>query len=111
MNDRSFIELEVADTIEEVSRWACRFGGPLVCEPQTITEPRNGLEIIGRLLTWAESQMPESELLTVTEVAVMLGISTRTVWRRVSAGGLPKPIQMGGLTKWRRAEIEEFING
>ncbi|RPI64229.1 MAG: helix-turn-helix domain-containing protein [Planctomycetaceae bacterium] len=41
----------------------------------------------------------------------MLGVSIRTIWRRVSAGELPKPIQVGGLTKWRRAEIEEWLHG
>lgn len=111
LNDRLFVELEVANTVENACRLTCRFGGLLACEPQTITEPRKGLEIIGRLLAWAESQTPLPELLTVEGVADMLGVSARTVWRRVSAGEIPEPIQMGGLTKWRRADMEEFING
>ena len=107
-----FEEMSLADLIEEVCVMACRFGGGHLINPHHhIMKTREALAVVGRLLAWAENQMPESELLTVAEVAVMLGISTRTAWCRVSAGGLPKPIQMGGLTKWRRADIEEFING
>jgi excisionase family DNA binding protein len=110
-DDRFSMDLEVADTVENASRLACRFGAPLVCETQRVTAPRKGLEIVGQLLAWAESRLPESELLTVDEVAHMLGVSVRTVWRRVSAEELPKPVQVGGLTKWRRSEIEEWLHG
>jgi predicted DNA-binding transcriptional regulator AlpA len=33
----------------------------------------------------------------VKKLAEMLGASVRTVWRLVSAGVLPKPVQVGGL--------------
>lgn len=34
--------------------------------------------------------------------AGMLGISRATFWRRVKDGTLPKPIRLGGSTRWRR---------
>jgi len=48
-------------------------------------------------------------LLSVKEVASALQISTRTVWRLVSSGELIKPLRVGRNTRWRRAELEEWI--
>ena len=42
-------------------------------------------------------------------VAAILGISRTSVWRRVADGTLPKPIRIGGLTRWSRAEIMALI--
>lgn len=58
-----------------------------------------------------ETPASEARLLTVKEVSYMLGVSTRTVWRRVSAGEMPEPIQVGRLAKWRRSEVERWLNG
>lgn len=69
---------------------------------------REALPIIGRLLTWAEKPA-ESDLLTVGEIAVKLGTSTRTVWRMASAGQIPAPVKIGGLTRWRRSDIQAMI--
>lgn len=51
----------------------------------------------------------ESLLLTADEVAQLLGISTRTLWRLCSAGRCPPPLRIGGNTRWRRAEIETWV--
>lgn len=110
-NDDQCFQLEVAQAIENLNRLAYRFGCPHLCETQTVTHPRKGLEILGRFLAWAEKQLPEAELLTAEQVADMLGVSTRTIWRRVSSGEIPEPMRIGGLTKWRRSEIEEIVNG
>lgn len=40
----------------------------------------------------------------------MLGVSDRSVWRRVEDGDIPQPIYIGRLAKWRIADIEECIN-
>jgi excisionase family DNA binding protein len=48
-------------------------------------------------------------LLSAREVASVLGISERQVWRMVSAGELPAPKNVGTLTKWRRSEIEAWV--
>jgi len=50
----------------------------------------------------AESQ---GEYLTVQQAASLLGLSTRSVWRRVSAGELPKPHYFGQLARWRRSDL------
>lgn len=50
-----------------------------------------------------------SLLLTVKEVAEMIGVSSRTVWRMRSSGELVPPIHVRGSIRWRRDEIERWI--
>ncbi|MCG3138054.1 MAG: hypothetical protein HJJLKODD_01911 [Phycisphaerae bacterium] len=49
------------------------------------------------------------KLLNVAEVAELLGISDRYVWKLLLAGKLPKPIHLGRATRWQSNEIERFI--
>ena len=44
----------------------------------------------------------------VKKLAEMLGASVRTVWRLVSAGVPPKPVQVGGPTRLFESDITEF---
>lgn len=45
-------------------------------------------------------------LLTVTELAESVRVSTSTIWRRVADGTLPMPIYPSpGCPRWRPAEI------
>ncbi|MBX3412419.1 MAG: helix-turn-helix domain-containing protein [Pirellulales bacterium] len=48
-------------------------------------------------------------MITVDELATILGLSKRTIWRLLSAGEIPKPIRLGGSTRWVLAEIEAWI--
>jgi excisionase family DNA binding protein len=48
-------------------------------------------------------------LLNADEVAAMLGISERTLWRLLSAGKVPKPVRFGRSTRWRLADVNEWI--
>ena len=48
-------------------------------------------------------------LIPVEEVASMLGVSERTLWRLLSAGKVPEPLRIGRSTRWRSAEIREWI--
>ncbi|MBN2294875.1 MAG: helix-turn-helix domain-containing protein [Pirellulales bacterium] len=50
-------------------------------------------------------------LIPVTEVAVLLGVSIRTVWRMTSEGELPAPVKLSTrVTRWRLSDIEECID-
>lgn len=40
----------------------------------------------------------------------MIGGSVATWWRRVKDGTIPQPIRIGGMSRWRRSEIEAVIN-
>jgi len=50
-------------------------------------------------------------LVRAPEVATILAISVREVWRKTSDGTLPAPIKLGNSTRWRMADLEEFVEG
>ena len=41
--------------------------------------------------------------------ATMMGCSKATFWRRVADGTVPRPIKIGGTSRWRRSDIESVI--
>ncbi len=48
-------------------------------------------------------------LITAEELARMMGVSERTLWRLLSGGKLPQPVRIGRNTRWRLAEVTEWI--
>ncbi len=61
----------------------------------------------------AESQLPhqhETLLLTKTEVAEKLKVSTRQVELLVKAGKLPEPIRIGSHPRWLYSQICDLVN-
>ncbi len=52
---------------------------------------------------------PEPLLVDAKDVARMLGVSTRTLWRHVSSGQMPQPVRFGKSTRWRLAEVKAWI--
>ena len=44
-------------------------------------------------------------LLIAREGAAILQISVPTFWRRVADGTIPKPVKLGGLSRWPKSEI------
>ncbi|QDU45189.1 Helix-turn-helix domain protein [Symmachiella dynata] len=50
-----------------------------------------------------------SLLLTVEQVAQLLQVSPRSVWRLRSAGDLPKPVKIGGAVRWIGEELRHWI--
>jgi len=51
-----------------------------------------------------------TEYLNVKQVAVILGVSTRTAWRLVASGRLPKPVYLGAKSpRWERGKLEAHI--
>jgi len=53
--------------------------------------------------------MSEPVLLTVKEVAEMLGLSERTVYRLTDMGKMPRPVKIGAAVRWRRSELDTWI--
>lgn len=51
----------------------------------------------------------EPLLISAAEVARLLCISTRTLWRQLSAGQIPRPVRFGGTVRWRAEEIRRWI--
>ena len=52
---------------------------------------------------------PAALTATANQVAVMLGVSVRQVWRLHATGRLPRAIRLGHCVRWRKAEIEAFV--
>ena len=50
------------------------------------------------------------DLLTVNEVASRLRMSSRTIWRMQEAAKLPSPVRLGRVVRWRRSDIEQWID-
>lgn len=48
-------------------------------------------------------------LLTAKEVAGLLKVSMRTIWRLKSAGRLPQSIDLGGSVRWSALEVFRWI--
>ncbi len=48
-------------------------------------------------------------LLDVKAVAALFQSSPATIWRRVNDGTIPRPVRIGGMTRWARDEIDAVI--
>jgi excisionase family DNA binding protein len=56
--------------------------------------------------------LPEQGLLTTKQVARLLQVSVRTVWRYLRGGRLPRPRYVGPRSpRWLRAEIDARLSG
>ena len=52
---------------------------------------------------------PAALTVNAKQAAAMLNVSVRQLWRLNSTGRLPRPIRLGHCVRWRRAEIEAFV--
>ena len=53
-----------------------------------------------------------AQLLTKSQVAQLLGVSTRSLDRLRKRGRLPAPVQVEGLPlRWRYRDLEAFLEG
>jgi excisionase family DNA binding protein len=51
----------------------------------------------------------DSLLLKVTDVAILVGVSSTTVRRLVQEGKFPQGIKLGGSRLWKAAELKDWI--
>lgn len=49
-------------------------------------------------------------LLTARELADMLNVSVRTVWRLRSSAAIPAPVRIRGSVRWNRDEVQRWID-
>ncbi len=52
----------------------------------------------------------QPQLLTVKEVAALVGLGASTIWFQVKRGNFPAPIKIGGSTRWRRVDVEALYS-
>ncbi len=48
-------------------------------------------------------------LITAAQLAEMLNVSVRTLWRLRSAHQVPEPVRLGAAVRWRLDEIRKWI--
>jgi excisionase family DNA binding protein len=48
-------------------------------------------------------------LIPADQLAALIQVSTRTLWRLLSAGRLPKPVRIGGSVRWRMDQVKQWI--
>lgn len=53
--------------------------------------------------------MSNHALMNVKDVAEMLGLSERTVYRLADAGNMPRPVKLGAAVRWRKKELDTWI--
>ena len=60
--------------------------------------------------TSSDKQGEIPELLTIRELAAILKVSQRSIWRLVASGQLVGPLRVGGSIRWRRDDIRNWID-
>ncbi len=105
--DPMYTVLVIEEIVAEAERTSCRLGHDLDCVPTTTT-PHTALAFLGRLLRWAEQEEPPPTL-DIHEMASLLGCTERTIWRHEGKGLIPEARRVGGLVRWDRTEIEEWL--
>ena len=48
-------------------------------------------------------------MVTVAEVADLLQVTPQTVYNLIHRGEIPRPLKIGGATRWRLADIERWL--
>ena len=59
--------------------------------------------------TAVEMTSPQVRLLTVKEVAAMLHLGERSVWKFSACGEFPAPIKIGRLRRWDHRDLDDWI--
>ena len=49
-------------------------------------------------------------LLKAADLGRLLGCGRSTIWAHHSSGQIPRPVRIGRITRWRRAEIEAWLD-
>jgi predicted DNA-binding transcriptional regulator AlpA len=52
----------------------------------------------------------EPKLIRDIDAAEIIGCSRATFWRRVNDGTFPRPIKIGGISRWRPSDITDVID-
>ena len=48
-------------------------------------------------------------MLTITDILLELRISRTTLWHLRRTGGVPAPVMLGTVQRWRRCEVEAWL--
>jgi excisionase family DNA binding protein len=60
-------------------------------------------------MTEQVAPVPLEPLLTLSDLARLLRVSTRTVYRLVERGRFPRPLKVGGQNRWMPEDISNAL--
>ena len=72
--------------------------------------PKNQQEASRHAYEFVHGHNEGPALLDVKAVAALFQASPSTIWRRVNDGTMPRPVRIGGMTRWARDEIDAVID-
>jgi predicted DNA-binding transcriptional regulator AlpA len=49
-------------------------------------------------------------LMTVEDVARLITVSVRSVWRMRSSGAVPRPVKILGAVRWKGSDIRQWLD-
>ena len=78
--------------------------------PHTMDGNRTSKHVVESTETKDSPRPPEQLALTAGDVADLLGVSERHVWKLHATGGLPCPIRLGRCVRWRRRELLAWLD-
>lgn len=52
--------------------------------------------------------MNENQLVTASELGLLLALSKRQIFRLNSSGKLPRPVRIGGAVRWKVSDISRW---
>ena len=52
----------------------------------------------------------DEKLLPISTIASKLGISIRAVYRLVARGEFPRPVKVGGATRFYQSDLTQYLN-
>jgi len=104
MNEPIRLQFEIVLTPDTIERLAKLINSPKSPEQQLRDGSRRAIH--------AGEDFPEDDaiLLNKNDVAKLLKVSDRTVFRWQTEGDMPRPIKIGGLVRWGRDELNAWVH-
>lgn len=70
------------------------------------------IELLERIAAAVErGNAPPPAFVDAAELARHLGVNVRTLRRMRHEGAIPGPVRVGRLVRWRRADVDRFLQG
>lgn len=67
--------------------------------------------ILGAFMDELQTRKTDVAVINVREVAELLGVNARTVWRMSQRGEIPAPIRLGDrVVRWRLSDLREHLD-
>jgi excisionase family DNA binding protein len=55
--------------------------------------------------------LPSDTLLNVREIAALFGVGRTTIYAWIHRGVIPRPLLIGGVSRWRRSDVDRIVQG